>query len=84
MRIGLVSLFALTTGLTIGGAQAAPDNAHRTAAEPAGRWCSIGSDNVRNCYFRRHQDCMMAISDGSGVCVPNEATRGEMPEDPRK
>ena len=81
MRIGLVLLFALTIGLTICGAQAASDNARRQA-EAAGRWCSIGLDNVRNCYFRRHQDCMKAISDGSGVCVPNEANRGAMPEDP--
>jgi len=83
MRIGLVSLVALMIGLNIGGAQAASNNKAAAAqAEPAGRWCSIGSDNVRNCYFRRHQDCMKAISDGSGVCVPNEANRGAMPEDP--
>lgn len=79
MRIGLVSLFALTIGLSA--AQAA-DSARQAGQN--GRWCSIGMDNVRNCYFRRHQDCMKAISDGSGVCVPNEAKRGEMPEDPRK
>jgi hypothetical protein len=82
MRIVLASLFALTIGSTIHGAQAASDNSRQ--AEQTGRWCSIGLDNARHCYFRRHQDCMKAISDGSGVCVPNEARRGEMPEDPRK
>src|SRR3569833_3424809 len=79
MRIGLVSLFALTIGLSA--AQAA-DSARQ--ASQNGRWCSINIDNNRNCYFRRHQDCMKAISDGSGVCVPNKTKHGEMPEDPRK
>jgi hypothetical protein len=78
MRIVLASLLALTIGSAIGGAQAAGDKPARTP----GRWCSIGADNARHCYFKRHQDCMKAISDGSGVCVPNERNRGEMPDDP--
>ena len=77
MRIVLASLLALTIGSAIGSAQAA-----EKAARTPGRWCSIGADNTRHCYFKRHQDCMKAISDGSGVCVPNERNRGEMPDDP--
>jgi len=81
MRIVLVSFFVLAVGTAIGSAQA------QTAGQsgPRGRWCSVGvTDNVRHCYFKRHRDCMKAISDGSGVCVPSERNRGEMPEDSRK
>jgi hypothetical protein len=85
MRAVLATLFVLAAGSAFSGAALAEG---RTSAQPvaavdAGRWCSISSsDNARNCYFKRHQDCMKAIADGSGVCVPNESNRGEMPEDP--
>ena len=81
MRIVLASIFVLAVGATVGSAQA--QNAARSG--PGGRWCSVGvTDNVRHCYFKRHRDCMKAISDGSGVCVPSERNRGELPEDSRK
>jgi hypothetical protein len=79
MRAVLATVLVLTAGAAFSDAALA---AKAKAAADAGRWCSIGADNARHCYFKRHQDCMKAISDGSGVCVPNEANRGEMPEDP--
>ena len=76
MRILLASIFALSLGSAISGAQAASQD---------GRWCVINAgDNARHCYFQRHKDCEKAISDGSGVCVPNEKNRGQMPEDNSK
>jgi hypothetical protein len=84
LRLISTCIFVLLIGSAVNGAQAAPETKGRQAAQAeAGRWCSISSsNNSRNCYFKRHQDCMKAISDGSGVCVPNEANRGAMPEDP--
>jgi hypothetical protein len=84
MRAVLATLLVLSAVSAFSGAALAEG---RTSAQPVaaetGRWCSISSsDNARNCYFKRHQDCMKAIADGSGVCVPNESNRGEMPEDP--
>jgi hypothetical protein len=71
MRIFLASIFALTLGSAINSAQA--------AAQEPGRWCVINAgDNARHCYFQRHSDCVKAISDGNGICVPNEGKRGEM------
>ena len=79
MRIFLAAIFVLAVGATVGSAQA------QSQSGPRGRWCSVGvTDNVRHCYFKRHRDCMKAISDGSGVCVPSERNRGELPEDSRK
>jgi len=61
-------ILAMTIGSAMTSAQAASDNQ---------RWCVIkSSDNARQCIFARHRDCMKAISDGSGVCVPNEVSRG--------
>ena len=77
MRILLASILALTFASTINGAQA--------ASQENGRWCVINAgDNARHCYFQRHNDCMKAISDGNGICVPNEAKRGEMLDDRSK
>ncbi len=77
MRILFASAIALIIGSAIPSAQA--------ASEDTGRWCVVNnSDNARHCYFQRHRDCMRAISDGSGVCVPNEKNRGAMPEDKTK
>ena len=81
MRIVMASIFVLAVGATAGSALAQNADPSR----PRGRWCSVSvTDNVRHCYFKRHQDCMKAIADGSGVCVPSERNRGEMPEDSRK
>ena len=78
MRVLSVAIFALMIGSAVTSAQAA-SSGHK------GRWCMVsGSDNTRHCYFRRHQDCMKAIADGSAACVPNEKRRGEMPEDKSK
>lgn len=77
MRIVSAAVFALIIGSTINSAQAVSEN--------TGRWCVINAqDNARHCYFQRHKDCEKAISDGSGVCVPNEKNRGQMPEDNSK
>jgi len=77
MRIVFASILVLIIGSAFNGAQA--------TSEDTGRWCMINAvDNAKHCYFQRHQDCMKAISDGSGVCVPNEKNRGEMPEDKSK
>jgi hypothetical protein len=77
MRILLASILALTFGLAINSAQA--------ASQENGRWCVINAgDNVRHCYFQRHSDCVKAIADGNGICVPNEARRGEMLDDNSK
>jgi hypothetical protein len=77
MRLVFASIIALTAGSAINSAQA--------ASEETGRWCVVSAhDNARHCYFQRHRDCMKAISDGDGVCVPNEKSRGEMPEDNSK
>jgi hypothetical protein len=74
----LASLIALVIGSAINSVQAA-------SKEETGRWCIINArDNVRHCYFQRHRDCQKAISDGDGICVPNEKTRGEMLEDSSK
>jgi hypothetical protein len=71
MRIGFASALIIASAMS--SAQA--------ASEETGRWCMINaSDNARHCYFQRHEDCMKAISDGKGVCVPSEKNRGEMPE----
>ena len=68
--VGSIFAFALVIG-SITGAQA--------VSEDTGRWCVINaSNNARHCYFQRHRDCVKAISDGNGICVPNEKTRGEM------
>jgi hypothetical protein len=70
MRIVFASIFAVMIGSTIGNAQ--------SPAKNTGRWCIVNaSDNVRHCYFRRHADCIKAISDGNGLCVPSEKRRGE-------
>jgi hypothetical protein len=70
MRIVLASVFALVVGSAVNSAQA--------ASEETGRWCVINAgDNARHCYFQRHRDCMKAISDGHGICVPSEKNRGE-------
>jgi hypothetical protein len=78
MRIVFASIFALIIGSAINSAQA--------ASEDTGRWCVINNtgDNARHCYFQRHRDCMKAISDGKGICMPNEKTRGDMLEDKAK
>ena len=77
MKIACASVLALIIGSTI--------NSGHAASEANGRWCVVNaSDNAKHCYFQRHQDCMKAISDGSGICVPNEKNRGEMPEDKSK
>jgi hypothetical protein len=77
MRLVLACICALMIGSAVDSAQAI--SAH------TGRWCVInGHDNTRHCYFRRLQDCQKAIADGSGLCVPNEKRRGEMPEDKSK
>jgi hypothetical protein len=78
MRTVLASILVLMIGSAINSAQAA-------SSGHTGRWCVVnGHDNSRHCYFRRHHDCMKAIADGSGTCVPNEKRRGEMPEDKSK
>jgi hypothetical protein len=78
MRLISSAIFALMVASTIGSAQAA-------SSGHIGRWCVVdGHDNSRHCYFRRHRDCIKAIADGSGACVPNEKRRGEMPEDKSK
>ena len=77
MRILFASAFALILCSAINGAQA--------ASQETGRWCVINAgDNARHCYFQRHSECMKAISDGNGICVPNEAKRGEMLDDRSK
>jgi hypothetical protein len=77
MRIVLASIAALIIWSAINIAQAASND--------TGRWCVIDArDNGRHCYFQRHHDCMKAISDGNGLCVPNEKKRGELPEDHSK
>jgi len=78
MRILSAATLALLIGSAVNGAQAA-------SSGHIGRWCIVsGADNSRHCYFRHHRDCMKAIADGSGACVPNEKRRGEMPEDKSK
>ena len=78
MRMIFAAVCALVLGATITGTQAA-------SSGHIGRWCVVsGLDNSRHCYFRHHHDCMKAIADGSGACVPNEKRRGEMPEDDKK
>jgi len=77
MSIGSAALFALIIGSTINSAQAVTEN--------TGRWCVINAqDNARHCYFQRHRDCVKAISDGNGICVPSEIKRGGMLEDRSK
>jgi hypothetical protein len=77
MRVLFASIVALTIGSAINNAQAASEN--------AGRWCVVSDNNsARHCYFRRHRECMKAILGGGGVCVPNEATRGNMLDDNSK
>jgi hypothetical protein len=77
MGILLASILALSFGSTISSAQA--------ASQDAGRWCVINAgDNARHCYFQRHRDCVKAISDGNGICVPSEIKRGEMLDDRSK
>ncbi len=77
MRILLASILVLTLGSALNSAQA--------AAQETGRWCVINAgDNARHCYFQRHSDCVKAISDGNGICVPNEGRRGEMLDDNSK
>jgi hypothetical protein len=77
MRILFASILALSFGSAISGAQA--------ASQEAGRWCVINAgDNARHCYFQRHRECVKAISDGNGICVPNEGRRGEMLDDSSK
>jgi len=78
MRILLGTLLvALSFGSAIGSAQA--------ASSEGGRWCVINAgDNARHCYFQRHQECMKAISDGNGICVPSESRRGAMLDDRSK
>jgi hypothetical protein len=78
MRISVSTIFACALVIeAISGAQA--------ASEETGRWCVVNSgDNARHCYFQRHHDCVKAISDGNGICVPNERTRGEMLDDSSK
>jgi hypothetical protein len=74
MRTLLASILALSFGSAIDSAQA--------AAQEAGRWCVINAgDNARHCYFQRHRDCVKAISDGNGICVPSETKRGAMPDE---
>jgi hypothetical protein len=71
MRILLASILVLSFGSALNSAQA--------ASQETGRWCVINAgDNARHCYFQRHRDCMKAISDGNGICVPSEIKRGEM------
>jgi hypothetical protein len=77
MRILLASILALSFGSAINSAQA--------ASQDDGRWCVINAgDNARHCYFQRHRDCVKAISDGNGICVPNEIRRGGMLDDNSK
>lgn len=77
MRILLASILALSFGSAINSAQA--------ASQEERRWCVVNAgDNARHCYFQRHRDCVKAISDGNGICVPNEIKRGEMLEDRSK
>ena len=77
MRILFASALALTLCSAINGAQA--------AAQDGGRWCVINAgNNARYCYFQRHSDCIKAIADGNGICMPNEARRGEMLDDRSK
>jgi len=77
MRILFSSVLALTFCSAINAAQA--------ASPEDGRWCVINAgDNARHCYFQRHSECMKAISDGNGICVPNEAKRGTMLDDRSK
>jgi hypothetical protein len=71
-------IIALVVGSAINSAQAA-------SSGHIGRWCVVNAqDNARHCYFRRHRDCIKAIADGEGACVPNEKRRGDMPEDNSK
>jgi len=71
MRILFASVLALTLCSAVNGA--------RAASPESGRWCVINAgDNARHCYFQRHRECMKAISDGNGICVPNEEKRGSM------
>jgi len=77
MKILFASVLALTLCSAINSAQA--------ATQDTGRWCVINAgDNARHCYFQRHSDCMKAIADGNGICMPNEARRGEMLDDRSK
>jgi hypothetical protein len=78
MRLLLAAILALNFGLSVNSVQAA-------SSGHIGRWCVVsGADNSRHCYFRRHRDCIKAIADGNGACVPNEKRRGDLPEDSSK
>ena len=73
MRTMFAFIVALIVGSAVNSAQAASDATYR--------WCVInGGDSARHCYFHRLSECRKAISDGSGICVPNEI-RGVTPED---
>jgi hypothetical protein len=78
MRILFASIaLALTLSSAVSSAE--------TAAQPTGRWCVINAaDNARHCYFQHHSECMRAISDGNGICVPSERRRGDMLDDNSK
>ena len=77
MRIVLAFVSTLVIALAMNKALA--------ASEDEGRWCAINAqDFVRHCYFKRLRECQKAISDGNGLCVPNEKRRGEMAEDNSK
>ena len=78
MKLLFASILALNFGLSVQSVQAA-------SSGHIGRWCVVsGADNTRHCYFRHHRDCMKAIADGNGACVPNEKRRGDLPEDGSK